>query len=149
MRVVVQKVTKAKVTVEDENIGQINSGLLIFLGVSIDDTDTDVKYLLEKIINLRIFEDEDNKMNLSLLDVKGELLVVSQFTLYADCRKGRRPSFSQAASPETANKLYQEFVNMAKSKGIKVDTGKFRSDMLVEIFNDGPVTILLDSKKIF
>lgn len=149
MRVVVQKVTKAKVTVEAENVGQINSGFLVFLGVSIDDTDADVKYLLEKIINLRIFEDENNKMNLSLLDVKGELLVVSQFTLYADCRKGRRPSFSKAASPEIANKLYQEFINMAKSKGIKVDTGKFRADMLVEILNDGPVTILLDSKKIF
>ena len=149
MRAVIQKVTKANVTVNKQNIGKINSGLLLFLGVSRDDTINDAKYLLEKTINLRIFEDTDDKMNLSLLDVKGELLVVSQFTLYADCRHGRRPSFTEAASPEIANELYLEFVNMAKNKGIKVEVGKFRADMLVELTNDGPVTILLDSKKTF
>lgn len=149
MRAVVQKVTKAKVTVEKQNIGQINAGFVVFLGVSLEDTYDDVKYLVEKIINLRIFEDEDDKMNLSLLDVKGELLAVSQFTLYGDCRKGRRPSFSRAAKPEVANKLYQDFVNLTKSKGVKVDTGKFRTNMLVEIYNEGPVTILLDSQKDF
>lgn len=149
MRAVIQKVTKANVTVNKQNIGKINSGLLLFLGVSRDDTISDAKYLLEKTINLRIFEDTDDKMNLSLLDVKGELLVVSQFTLYADCRHGRRPSFTEAASPEIANELYLEFVNMAKNKGIKVEVGKFRADMLVELTNDGPVTILLDSKKTF
>lgn len=149
MRAVIQKVTQASVTVEDEKVGKINNGLLVFLGVAEDDDRNDLKYLFDKIVNLRIFEDENEKMNLSLLDVEGELLVVSQFTLLADCRKGRRPSFEQAAKPEYANLLYEEFVKMAKEKGIFVNTGKFRSHMYVNLTNDGPITILLDSKKNF
>ena len=149
MRAVVQKVSSSKVTVDGEITGQINEGLLVLLGVTHEDTSKDVDYMIDKTLNLRIFEDEDGKMNLSLKDIGGELLVVSQFTLYGDCRKGRRPSFSEAAKPEFANKLYEEYVAKAKEQGIKVGTGRFRTHMVVDITNEGPVTMLLDSSKTF
>ena len=149
MRAVVQKVSSSKVTVDGEITGQINEGLLVLLGVTHEDTSKDVDYMIDKTLNLRIFEDEDGKMNLSLKDIDGELLVVSQFTLYGDCRKGRRPSFSEAAKPEFANELYEEYVAKAKEQGIKVGTGRFRTHMVVDITNDGPVTMLLDSSKTF
>jgi D-tyrosyl-tRNA(Tyr) deacylase len=149
MRAVIQRVKSAKVTVENNIEGQIGKGLLVLLGVGNEDTSEDVKYLVEKTINLRIFEDSEDKMNLSLLDIQGELLVVSQFTLFGDCRKGRRPGFDKAAKPDTANKLYMEFVELCKKAEIKVETGKFQAEMLVDLANDGPVTMLLDSKKLF
>ena len=149
MRAVVQKVSSSKVTVDEEVIGQINHGLLVLLGVTHDDTSKDVDYMVDKVTNLRIFEDENEKMNLSLKDVGGEILAVSQFTLYGDARKGRRPSFSDAARPEVANPLYEEFVEKIKSQGINVGTGKFGAHMMVDLTNDGPVTILLDSFKQF
>ncbi len=149
MRAVVQKVTSSKVTVDGETTGEIGQGLLVLLGVTHEDTSKDVDYMIDKTLNLRIFEDEEGKMNLSLKDIGGELLVVSQFTLYGDCRKGRRPSFSTAAKPEEANELYEEYVAKAKAEGIKVGTGKFRSHMMVDLTNDGPVTMLLDSTKTF
>ena len=149
MRAVVQKVSSSKVTVDGEITGQINEGLLVLLGVTHEDTSKDVDYMIDKTLNLRIFEDEDGKMNLSLKDIDGELLVVSQFTLYGDCRKGRRPSFSEAAKPEFANELYEEYVAKAKAEGIKVGTGRFRTHMVVDITNEGPVTMLLDSSKTF
>ena len=149
MRAVVQKVSSSKVTVDGEITGQINEGLLVLLGVTHEDTSKDVDYMIDKTLNLRIFEDEDGKMNLSLKDIGGELLVVSQFTLYGDCRKGRRPSFSEAAKPEFANELYEEYVAKAKAQGIKVGTGRFRTHMVVDITNEGPVTMLLDSSKTF
>ena len=149
MRAVVQKVTSSKVTVDGETTGEIGQGLLVLLGVTHEDTSKDVDYMIDKTLNLRIFEDEEGKMNLSLKDIGGELLVVSQFTLYGDCRKGRRPSFSTAAKPEEANELYEEYVAKAKAEGIKVGTGKFRSHMMVDLTNDGPVTLLLDSSKTF
>lgn len=149
VRAVIQRVTKAKVTVDNEVVGNINKGFVILLGVTHEDSMEDIKYLTEKIINLRIFEDEQGKLNLSLLDIQGEILSVSQFTLYADCRKGRRPSFTNAASPELANNLYLEFNNYLRDKGIKVATGVFQAHMDVELINNGPVTILLDSKKEF
>jgi len=149
MRAVVQKVSSSKVTVDGEITGQINEGLLVLLGVTHEDTSKDVDYMIDKTLNLRIFEDEDGKMNLSLKDIGGELLVVSQFTLYGDCRKGRRPSFSEAAKPEFANELYEEYVKKAKEQGIKVGTGRFRTHMVVDITNEGPVTMLLDSSKTF
>ena len=149
MRAVVQKVSSSKVTVDGEITGQINEGLLVLLGVTHEDTSKDVDYMIDKTLNLRIFEDEDGKMNLSLKDIGGELLVVSQFTLYGDCRKGRRPSFSEAAKPEFANELYEEYVAKAKEQGIKVGTGRFRTHMVVDITNEGTVTMLLDSSKTF
>ena len=149
MRAVVQKVSSSKVTVDGEITGQINEGLLVLLGVTHEDTSKDVDYMIDKTLNLRIFEDEDGKMNLSLKDIGGELLVVSQFTLYGDCRKGRRPRFSEAAKPEFANELYEEYVAKAKAEGIKVGTGRFRTHMVVDITNEGPVTMLLDSSKTF
>ncbi|SCI03934.1 MULTISPECIES: D-aminoacyl-tRNA deacylase [unclassified Romboutsia] len=149
MRAVVQKVTSSKVTVDGEITGEIGQGLLVLLGVTHEDTSKDVDYMIDKTLNLRIFEDEEGKMNLSLKDIGGELLVVSQFTLYGDCRKGRRPSFSTAAKPEAANELYEEYVAKARAEGIKVGTGKFRSHMMVDLTNDGPVTMLLDSTKTF
>lgn len=149
MRAVVQKVTSSKVTVDEEVVGQIGSGLLVLLGVTHDDTSKDVDYMVDKVTNLRIFEDENEKMNLSLKDVGGEILAVSQFTLYGDARKGRRPSFSDAARPEVANPLYEEFVEKIKSQGINVGTGKFGAHMMVDLTNDGPVTILLESKREF
>ncbi len=149
MRIVLQRVLQAKVTVNQEIIGKIDKGILILLGISKTDTEKDVKFMLEKVLNLRIFDDEQGKMNLSLLDISGELLVVSQFTLYGDARKGRRPSYIDAASPEIANKLYENFVHEAQKHVKRVETGKFQAMMNVELINDGPVTILLDSDKTF
>lgn len=149
MRAVVQRVTNANVTVGDEVTGEINNGFMVLLGVEDEDTSDDVKYMADKITNLRVFEDENDKLNLSLLDTQGEMLVVSQFTLLGDCRKGRRPNFMKAAKPDMANELYEEFVEIVKSKGIKVGTGRFRQHMVVSLANDGPVTILIDSKKNF
>lgn len=149
MRAVVQRVDKAMVTVGNTVTGQIQNGLVVLLGVTEEDNNDDITYLAEKIINLRIFDDAAGKLNLSLSDVGGELLVVSQFTLYGDCRKGRRPSYDKAAKPELAEKLYLSFVEYCKNSGFNVSTGRFQSEMLVEIHNNGPVTILLDSKKIF
>lgn len=149
MRAVVQKVSSSKVTVDGEVIGQINKGLMVLLGVTHDDTSKDVDYMVDKVTNLRIFEDEEGKMNLSLKDVEGEILAVSQFTLYGDARRGRRPSFSDAARPEVANPLYEEFIEKVKNQGINVGTGKFGAHMMVDLTNDGPVTILLESRKEF
>ncbi|MBC5997577.1 D-tyrosyl-tRNA(Tyr) deacylase [Romboutsia ilealis] len=149
MRAVVQRVSSSKVTVEGQVTGEINKGLLVLLGVTHEDTSKDVDYIIDKTLNLRIFEDENEKMNLSLKDIGGELLVVSQFTLYGDCRKGRRPSFSTAARPEHATPLYEEFIERVKAEGINVGTGQFGAHMMVDLTNDGPVTILLDSSKSF
>ncbi len=149
MRAVVQRVSSSKVTVEDNITGQIKKGLLVLLGVTHEDTSSDVDYMIDKILNLRIFEDENGKMNLSLKDVDGELLVVSQFTLYGDCRKGKRPSFTNAARPEVATPLYEEFVQKSKEQNIVVQTGQFGAHMMVDLINDGPVTMLLDSSKNF
>ncbi len=149
MRAVVQRVLRASVTVENEIVGEIKHGLLVLLGVGIDDGEKDVFYLLDKISGLRIFEDSQGKMNLSLLEIKGELLVVSQFTLFGDVRRGRRPSYSDAAPPEKANELYEFFVAEARIQIAKVETGRFQAMMQVELINDGPVTILLDSRKLF
>lgn len=149
MRAVVQRVNEARVEVEAMTTGCINRGFVILLGVGRDDTEKDADYLAEKITNLRIFDDDLGKMNLSILDVKGEMLVVSQFTLYGDVRRGRRPSYSDAAEPETANKLYEYFVDQVRAFGLKAETGVFQAMMQVSLINDGPVTILLDSKKLF
>jgi D-tyrosyl-tRNA(Tyr) deacylase len=146
MRAVVQRVSKAEVRVGAEVVGRIGPGLLVLLGVSKADTPEQARWLAAKIVELRIFEDQDGKMNLGLADVKGEVLVVSQFTLYGDCRKGRRPSFIEAAPPEIAIPLYEEFVNAVRAQGIKTATGKFRAMMHVELINDGPVTLIVDSK---
>ncbi len=149
MRAVIQRVSQAEVKVDADIVGKINEGLLILLGVEKQDSDEDLKYLYDKITNLRIFEDMQGKMNLSVRDVQGQLLVVSQFTLYADCRKGRRPSFENAASPEIARMYYENFVELSKEDGFKTETGQFQAHMSVMLYNDGPVTIMLDSKKIF
>ena len=145
MRAVVQRVKESTVKTDNEIVGQIGSGLLVLLGVAKNDTAKDADYLANKIINLRIFEDEDRKMNRSLLETGGELLAVSQFTLLADCRKGRRPSFIEAAEPEKAIDLYEKFVNMVRAKGIGVQTGRFRAVMEVALINDGPVTVIIES----
>ena len=145
MRAVVQRVKQSTVTTDNEILGQIGSGLLVLLGVAKGDTAKDADYLANKIINLRIFEDEDRKMNRSLLETGGELLAVSQFTLLADCRKGRRPSFIEAAEPEKATDLYEMFVNVVRAKGVAVQTGRFRAMMEVALINDGPVTIIIES----
>lgn len=149
MRAVIQRVSRAKVSVDGETIGEIGKGILLLLGVSRSDAEKEADYILEKAINLRIFDDEEGKMNLSLFDIKGDLLVVSQFTLYGDSRKGRRPSYIEAAAPERANTLYEYFVGEARKHLSKVETGKFQAMMDVELVNDGPVTILLDSSKLF
>ena len=149
MRVVLQRVSRAQVLVGDEIIGRIGRGILVLLGVSDEDSEKEAVYLLEKTLKLRIFEDAEAKMNLSLLDIKGELLVVSQFTLYGDARKGRRPSFIKAAAPVKADKLYGFFVSEARKQISKVETGRFQAMMKVELVNDGPVTIILDSEKLF
>ena len=151
MRAVVQRVLKAAVTFQEtgEIMGKIGKGFVVLLGVGNGDTEADSKYLAEKIVNLRAFEDENDKMNLSLQNVGGEILAVSQFTLYGDCRRGRRPGFSEAAPPQEADLLYRCFVEEVKKQGVKVETGVFQTDMLVDIANDGPVTLLLDSKKTF
>ncbi|MBP96645.1 D-tyrosyl-tRNA(Tyr) deacylase [Candidatus Poribacteria bacterium] len=149
MRAIVQRVKSANVQIDGQLVAEIESGLLIFLGISIDDQQSDIDYLIRKIANLRIFRDDDLRMNKSLLDVGGQALVVSQFTLYGDCRKGRRPNFSRAAKPEKAHQLYQVFVNQLLQLGVDVKTGVFQATMEVELTNDGPITILLDSKKLF
>lgn len=146
MRVVVQRSKKAKVTVNEEITGQISKGLVLLVGVTHQDTEEDAAFLADKIVNLRIFEDDGGKMNLSLLDVGGEILSVSQFTLYGDCRKGRRPNFMEAARPEQANQLYERFNGLLREKGIKVETGIFGAMMDVELINDGPVTLIVESK---
>ena len=149
MRAVVQRVNSASVTVEGKKISDINKGLLVFLGVKNTDTDKDLEYICDKIANLRIFDDSDGKMNLSVIDIKGEILAVPQFTLYGDARKGRRPGFSGAAEPEKANKLFEMFVEKLCLMGIPVKAGRFRSSMKVKLENDGPVTIILDSEGVF
>ena len=149
MRAVVQRVLRAAVRVEGQTIGEIGSGLLVLLGIGQDDDLSDIKYLADKIVNLRIFEDEEGKMNLSALDKEAELLIVSQFTLYGDCRKGRRPSFSLAATPENARGLYEQFLALIGQYGLKVATGEFQAMMDVELVNTGPVTMLLESKRLF
>ena len=147
MRAVIQRVGRASVAVEGRVAGEIGAGVLVLLGVGRTDNPESAAYLAEKIANLRIFSDEAGKMNLSLLDVSGAALVVSQFTLYADTRGGRRPSYIQAAAPEEANRLYEEFVSAMRTLGVRVETGVFQAHMQVELVNDGPVTILLDSEK--
>lgn len=147
MRAVVQRVTRASVAVEDETVGQIKRGLLVFLGVEVGDEKADLEYLVGKITGLRIFEDSDGKMNLSVLDIQGSLLVISQFTLLGDVKKGKRPSFVRAAKPELARSLYQEFIEACRGINVPVQTGVFQAEMAVELVNDGPVTILLDSRK--
>ncbi len=149
MRAVVQRVLNANVKVNEKTVGEIEKGLLVFLGIGNDDDNKDLDYMVDKILGLRIFEDNDNKMNLSLLDIKGEILVVSQFTLYGDVRKGRRPSFIDSAKPDIAEKMYNQFINKCEQKGVKTEKGVFGANMKVELVNDGPVTILIDSKKIF
>lgn len=149
MRAVVQKVTSSKVVVEDKIVGQIKEGYNVLLGISKEDTLEDAIYLRDKIVNLRVFEDEEGKLNNSLLDVKGELLIISQFTLYGDCRKGRRPNFMQALGGEEAKILYEKFIELCKENISIVESGVFGADMEVSIENSGPVTILLDSKKSF
>jgi D-tyrosyl-tRNA(Tyr) deacylase len=146
MRAVVQRVSQAQVVVNDEVIGQIQQGLLILLGVTPGDTESSARWLADKIVGLRIFNDADDKMNLSLADVQGSMLIVSQFTLYGDCRKGRRPSFIEAAGPELAEPLYECFINAVRAQGIPVATGRFGAMMKVELVNDGPVTLIVDSK---
>lgn len=149
MRCVVQRVKRASVTVNGEKVGVIAAGLLVLLAVGQEDETDDVSWMIDKLVGLRIFEDQEGKMNLSVLDVGGEVLVVSQFTLYGDCRKGKRPSFSTAAPPEQAKALFEQSVEGIRRYGIKVETGIFQAVMDVELVNDGPVTILLDSKKKF
>ena len=149
MRAVVQRVTSASVTVERVVTGEINKGLVVFLGVDISDADADAAYMAEKVSGLRVFEDSAGKMNLSVKDVGGEILAISQFTILGDVRKGKRPSFTTAARPEEANELYRAFVDKVAAEGIPVAEGVFRAEMLVRVDNDGPVTILLDSKRGF
>lgn len=149
MRAVVQRVDRAAVEVDEEIVGEIKKGLLVLLGVGEEDEDKDLEYIFDKVIGLRIFEDENDKMNLSLADVQGELLVVSQFTLYGDARKGKRPSFSTSAKPDKGNHYYESFIEKAKSIGINTQSGVFGAHMEVSLVNNGPVTILLDSSKNF
>jgi D-aminoacyl-tRNA deacylase len=146
MRVVVQRAKNACVVINDETVGQISNGFMLLVGITHSDTFEDVKYLADKIVNLRIFEDENGKMNLSLLDIGGEILSVSQFTLYGDCRKGRRPNFMEAAAPDYANELYEAFNQEFRAKGVKVETGVFGSMMDVQFTNVGPVTLIVESK---
>lgn len=149
MRAVVQRVTDADVSVENQIKGSIGRGFVVLLGVEEGDNETDADYIAEKVSGLRVFDDSEGKMNLSVTDIGGEILSVSQFTLLADARKGRRPSFIRAAQPEEANRLYEYFNEKVREKGVTVAEGVFRADMLVRINNDGPVTILLDSRKLF
>jgi len=147
VKALLQRVTEASVRVAGEVVGRIGGGLVVFVGVANEDTEKDAQYLAQKMVNLRIFADEEGKFNLSALDIKGELLLVSQFTLLADTRKGRRPSFVEAAPPARAEELFNYFVEQASAAGLKVATGRFQQYMQVEIHNDGPVTILLDSRE--
>lgn len=147
MRAVIQRVTEGRVTVEGKVIGEIGRGIVLLLGIGKEDTEKDISYLADKIIGLRIFEDQNEKMNLSLKDVGGELLIVSQFTLYGDCRKGKRPGFDKAQNPKEAEIMYNKFVEFCRGYGLKVETGKFQAMMKVDIHNDGPVTFVLDTEK--
>lgn len=149
MRVLIQRVNKSSVKVDEKIVGSINRGFNVLVGIGKDDTFEDLKYMKDKILNLRVFEDENDKMNLSIKDVFGDLLLISQFTLYGDCRKGRRPNFMNALSGDEAKKLFDKFVDMCKEEGLKVETGVFGAHMVVDIENNGPVTLLLDSKKNF
>ena len=149
MRAVVQRVSTASVLVDSESVGEIGLGLMVLLGVEESDSTKDADYLVEKVIGLRVFEDSDGKMNLSVKDVGGSLLIVSQFTLLGDVRKGKRPSFNTAAKPDLGNELYEYFVQESRGQGIETQTGKFRAMMSVSLVNEGPVTILLDSRKLF
>jgi len=149
MRAVIQRVTEASVEVSDAVTGEIGAGFVVLLGVARDDANTDADYLADKTVNLRVFDDDEGKMNRSILETGGAMLVVSQFTLYGDVRRGRRPSYSEAAEPEKANQLYEYFVERVRSYGVKVETGVFQAMMRVSLVNDGPVTILLDSRKLF
>jgi len=146
MKVLLQRVSQASVSINGTGVAHIGRGLVAFVGIAKGDTESDAQYLVEKLVNLRIFPDKEDKLNLSALDIDGEILVVSQFTLLADTRKGRRPSFSQAAEATEAEKLFEYFVELAEATGLKVETGRFQQHMLVEIHNQGPVTILLESK---
>ncbi|PID75028.1 MAG: D-tyrosyl-tRNA(Tyr) deacylase [Desulfobacterales bacterium] len=145
MRAVIQRVKHATVRVEEEIVGEIGAGLLLFLGIAGDDSEKEIKWLAEKAVNLRIFADSDGKMNLSLKESGLAMLIVSQFTLYGDCRKGRRPGFAAAAPPELAKPLYHDFINTVQAMGISVATGRFQTEMAVELVNDGPVTLTLDT----
>jgi D-tyrosyl-tRNA(Tyr) deacylase len=145
MRACIQRVSFARVVVDGETVGEIGRGLLVLLGVAAADAEADVRWMIDKVIGLRIFDDADGKMNLALADVNGELLVVSQFTLLGDCRRGRRPSFIAAAPPEQAEQAYEQFVAAAREQGVRVATGRFRAHMNVEFVNDGPVTLVIDS----
>lgn len=147
MKVVIQRVTRASVSVDSVTLGQIGQGLVMFVGVAQGDTQEDINYMAEKTVNLRIFADVEDKFNLSALDVRGELLLVSQFTLLASTRKGRRPGFTDAAPPDVAEELFNRFVEQVKTTGLKTATGKFQAHMQVEIHNDGPVTIIIDSRE--
>ena len=149
MRAVVQRVKNSEVKVDDNIIGSIDSGLLVFLGIGNEDGMDDIDYLIDKIVNLRVFEDQEGKMNLSALDLEKEIMIISQFTLYGDCRKGRRPSFFDAAPPDQAERLYDVFVNKIKNYDLKIATGEFQAMMDIDLVNDGPVTLLLDSNKEF
>ena len=149
MRAVVQRVKNASVSSEGTQFGAIEQGLVVFLGVTHTDTEKDAAYLAEKIVNLRIFEDNEGKLNLSVKDIGGKIMSVSQFTLYGDCRKGRRPGFTEAARPEMANELYEKFNAELKNQGMEIATGVFQTDMQVSLVNDGPITMLLDSGKLF
>lgn len=149
MRAVVQRVSRAAVLVEDQTVGSIGEGLVVLLGIHTDDGDREARWMADKIVNLRIFADESGKMNRSLVDIGKEMLIVSQFTLYGDCRKGRRPGYSTAALPEKAEPIYLNFIELVKNHGIKVASGQFQAMMEVSITNSGPVTLLLDSDKLF
>ncbi|MFV8826846.1 D-aminoacyl-tRNA deacylase [Alkalihalobacterium sp. APHAB7] len=147
MKVVLQRVSEASVKVNEEVVGKIDSGLMLLVGITHEDTIDDVKYLTDKIVNLRIFEDEEDKLNLSLLDVGGQILSISQFTLYGDCRKGRRPNFMGAAKPDVAEPLYETFNEQLRQKGVQVETGVFGAMMDVQLINHGPVTLIIDSRQ--
>ncbi|HOV86232.1 MAG TPA: D-aminoacyl-tRNA deacylase [Syntrophobacteraceae bacterium] len=149
MRAVVQRVSRARVEIRGETVGRVDQGLVVFLGVGPDDGPEDARSMADKVLHLRIFPDGEDKMNRSVLDLRGQLLVVSQFTLYGDCRKGRRPSYAGAAPPEKARLLYEAFVSELRGSGLGVETGQFQEQMEVHLVNDGPVTLLLDSKKKF
>src|SRR3954463_6555995 len=149
MRAVVQRVSHARVTVNGEVTGEISTGLLVLLAVAQEDTDKDLDYMVDKICGLRVFEDSEGKMNLSVADVSGAILAVSQFTLYGDVRRGKRPSFDSAARPDIARAMYDQFVATIRAAGLRCETGRFQEAMDVELINDGPVTILLDSSKLF
>ncbi len=149
MRAVIQRAKSASVTINDEVVGKITNGVVVFLGIKGTDTEKDIQWIGDKVIHLRIFEDENGKMNKSLAETHGEMLIVSQFTLYGDCRKGRRPGYSTAARPEIAEPLYEAFISYVANKNITVATGKFQEDMDVALINDGPVTLLIDSEKTF